>query len=279
MDKSEFSEHHDIAAAIAAGMEIGDVKRLTNGGQFAIVPDGATVRDLNDIDNPDPAFVKASVTARTPAALVAYMRRHGDAGSSIFADISTTTVRGIVDYHGADNVAGRCVHQVVYKAPHSNEWNLWAGMSGKDVKQADMARFLEENRRDVVAPPGADLLEIVKTLEAIKKVDFRSGVRLDNGTVDLLYKEVVDGVAGADGKLTIPTEISLGIPVFYGGQPYAVTMFFRYYLNGGNLSFKLEMHRRQEILDAAFDDIVNGIKGELPDVPLYEGSVAAVARD
>lgn len=275
-----------IGPALAAGQAIAQ-PRSVGGGFYALVPDGYTLRDLNDITAPLPKIAKANFDAYSPDALIDYVKRHGTAETAIFADIKGAKIVGVIDYHGAAmptdsdqnvNKPGRLVHRVVYSAPLSDQWRLWNSMTGQWHTQGDFARFVEENRVDVVTPDGATLLEIVKTLEATKGVQFRSGVRLDNQQVQINYQEQIDGKAGPDGKLTIPTEIEIGIPVFYNGDSYKITAFFRYKIDGARLSLKIDLHRTQEIFDTAFRDIIGIVRAAVSDVPLYEGALVGAVE-
>lgn len=269
----DLSSRNYAESILNAGMVIGAPKNLPGGGIIVVAPDG-TVHDVSGMAYPLAGFARAHFVATTPDSLVSYIRRHRKAETSVFADVARTMLVCFIDYHTAENGVGRAEHRAVYEAPLSREWKLWTGIDGRAQNQFTLARFLEENSIDVVSPPGADMLEIVKTLEAAKKVNFRQGIRLDNGNVDLLYKEETDGAAGRDGHLTIPTELELGIPVFHGGERYKVTAFFRYRLDEGKLALTIDIHRKQEILDHAFKLIIDKVKGDLGDeTPVYEGSV------
>jgi uncharacterized protein YfdQ (DUF2303 family) len=191
----------------------------------------------------------------------------------VFADVDKAHVAAVIDYHGEKNDADNGAHRAVYTAPFSEEWKRWNAFASSPHDQVKFARFIEENEVDVIDPAGAEILEIAKTLVARKDVQFKSGIRLDNGDNDLQYVETTDGRAGAGGKLEIPNDITLAIPVFYGGPLYKVKAFFRYRISEGKLSLQVELHRTKEIKDAAFTDIVKALRegGNL----VYEGTAPA----
>ena len=106
------------------------------------------------------------------------------------------------------------------------------------------------------------MLEIALTLEAKKKVNFVSGLRLTNGSNEFTYEEQVDGSA-AKGKLKIPEKISLGIPVFLNGDPYKVEANFRYRIgDGGKLQMWYELVRPHVIIDDAVANLRDKIVAE-----------------
>lgn len=260
-------------AIVNAGTLIGEPKRLDDGGAYALVPEGATVRDLTEF-LPSPAYARAAIKARTQQSLVDYVKRHKTDNTAIFADVSEGVVVGVIDYHSATNDPAHMVHRVNYVAPVSQEWKVWTDHDGKKLPQADFARFIEENRVDIVSPDGASILEIARSLDARKKVSFKSAVRLDDGTVDLAFsEETTNAGGGISGKVSIPTEIEIGIPVFYGGARYKMTAFFRYRIEDGRLIMWIDLHRRQQIRDHAFSEIVDGIRASCEGVPVYEAAI------
>lgn len=250
-------------------------QKVAEGGLYAVVPPGSAVVDL-EAYLPTPIYAKAAVTARTVQSLIDYTQRHKTEATAIFADVETGRVQSVIDYIPADNGGAHKAQKCTYDAPFSEEWKRWSAITGKQQNQEAFALFIEENRADVVNPDGATILELAKTLDAKKKVTFKSGIRLDDGSVTLDYTdETVASGGGITGKIPIPTEIELGIPVFFGGDRYKVTAFFRYRIVEGKLVMWVDLHRIKHIRDAAFGDIIAKVAGALDGVPVYEGSLVA----
>lgn len=263
----------DFQAIVDAGGLIGTPKNLDGGGSYAVIPIESRIEDLEKY-LAAPAYVRVNVAARTTDALTAYVNRHKTDETSIFADVETGSVAAIVDYHSAGNDPAHGAHRAIYRAPFSEEWKVWTGADGKKMAQADFARFIEENRIDIVTPDGASVLEIARSLDAKRKVTFKSGVRLEDGTVDLSYSEETTASGGGiAGKVSIPTEFELGIPVFYGGPRYRMTAFFRYRIDDGRLNMWVDLHRPKHIRDAAFLEIIAAVKAGCEGVPIYEASI------
>lgn len=249
--------------------------QVPDGGYYAVVPEGGHFHDLEPL-LPVPIVARAVVQARTVASLIAYTAAHKTAGTAVFADVETGKVQSVIDYIDAENLPAHKAQRCVYDAPFSEEWKRWTAVSGKQHNQEAFALFIEENRDDVVTPDGATMLELAKNLDAKKKVTFRSGLRLDDGSVDLSFTdETTAAGAGINGKIAIPTEIELGIPVFYGGDRYKVTAFFRYRIVEGKLVMWVDLHRMKHIRDAAFADIIETVAKGLDGVAVYEASLTS----
>ncbi len=262
-----------VDTAVDAGIIVGEPKLIEGGGGYTVLPDSAKIHDLERF-LPKPAYAKGEVKARTVDALTAYVTRHKTDDTAVFADVEAGKVHAVIDWLSAKNEPAHAAHSVVYTAPLSLEWQRWNAINGKQMAQADFARFIEENREDVVTPDGATMLELAKTLDAKSKVTFKSSVRLDNGNTDLAFKDETTASGGIDGKVAIPNEIEIGIPVFYGGDRYKIKALFRYRIVDGKLVLWIDLHRIKHVRDAAFGDVIEAVKNGCDGVPVYEASVS-----
>ena len=264
----------EVKSAVQAGIVTGEPKFVADGGAYTLVPQGTQLVDLGEYLGV-PAYAKSVVAARTVASLISYVERHKTPATSIFADVEAGKVEAVIDYLTAENGPAHKAQRIVYTAPFSEEWARWTAINGRQMNQEQFALFIEENREDVVTPDGATMLELAKTLDAKKKVTFKSGLRLDNGAVSFDYKDETSATGGIDGKIVIPNEIELGLPVFYGGERYKVTALFRYRINEGKLVMWVDLHRINHIRDAAFNDIIEAVSKALEGVPVYEASLTS----
>ena len=158
----------------------------------------------------------------------------------------------------------------IYACPLSPEWQTWRAESGQQMNQEAFAQFIEDNLPDIAIPTAAEMLEISRSLEAKKKVNFASGIRLSNGQNELTYEEEITGTA-QKGKLKVPEEFQIGIPVLEGGQRYAVNARLRYRIgDGGKLTMWYELIRPHKILD----DAVHAVRLEIEqgtEMPVFNG--------
>lgn len=246
-----------IEAALAAGAATGEPKNLPSGGWYAVVPEGHAVVDLEQY-MPWPRIVRQTVSAETADAFIDYFAGMEDEASMVFASILRTRIVGIVDYHKSTAEARHGKHIVIYDAPASDEWNTWTQANRQGMSQDVFAQFIEDNLPDIVAPAGADMLEMAMSLEAKSSAQFISAVRLSDGSREFTYSEDVKGTA-QKGKMSIPETFTLGIPVFQGGDRYEVMVRFRYRIKDGNLVIWYDLHRHIQIRDDAFGEIVSKV--------------------
>jgi uncharacterized protein YfdQ (DUF2303 family) len=172
--------------------------------------------------------------------------------------------------HG-DDEPGWKDHQAIFDCKKSDEWNTWMGSNAKQMSQVAFAEFIENNLPNIVDPKAADMLEISRTLEAKKKVNFASGIRLSDGRNQLTYEEEISGTA-AKGQLQIPEEFSIGIPVLENGVQYAIQCRLRYRINDAKMVMWYEIIRPKQILKDAIDTVWSLI-AEKTERIVFNGSI------
>ena len=212
-----------------------------------LVPEGYKVESQEKLLD-RPARKRGKYTFRDVASFIDYFKLH-QMGSSLYGRIDPPQFVAVFDDHRKDE-AGWRDHTAVYDCPLSVEWKTWSSVNKKPFKQAEFAQFVEDNLPDILEPTGADMLEISRTLEAKKKINFASGIRLSNGNQELTYEEEVQGTA-SKGKLQIPETFTLGLPVLEGGPRYKVTARLRYRIDGGVLVIWFDLLRPHKIIEDA----------------------------
>ena len=246
-----------LGEVIKAGQLIGEPRTIPDGlAPFVVVPENCKVEHL-EVLLPAPVRARAGVTAKSVETFCEYFNRFQEERSVIFADPTASVIVGIIDYH-AVGVAGWCYHRVAYHAPRSMEWQTWTGKNKSPMIQADFAQFIEDNLVDIRQPAGADMLEISRSLQAKKSVDFASSIRLSDGQQEFTYNETIAG-ATSKGKLKVPEEFTLGIPVLLGGPAYEVRARLRYRISDGKLSLWYDLYRPEHIEKDAFDAVCAAI--------------------
>lgn len=236
-------------------------------GQFAVIHNNYSLHDLDEyLDRP--RRLMATQRMHTVESFCRYVTAFKGTPTIILADVNSTVFKAALDYHEPGNKPSHCDHVAIYTCPLSDEWELWTKHDGEKFTQADFARFLEENLVDIVEPDGATMYEITRTLEAKKKVEFKSGVRLESGSVQLQYNE--DTEAKGKGSVDIPATFKIGLPVFQGGVRYELDAFLRYRITDqGGLSFHYDLHRPHRLLDDAFTGIAEKIKADTSVEPFF----------
>lgn len=238
---------NNTQAALDAGANLGSAKQV-NEHPYIVVPAGASIQDAEHF-LPAPMRKKGSVTLNDVASFIGYVNAEKTEATRLYGQYSPPGFVAVLNDHGS--APAWKDYRASYACPLSIEWKTWSGKSGVQMNQTDFAAFIENNLPDIAIPPAADMLEISRSLEAKKKVNFASGIRLSNGQNELTYEEQVSGTA-AKGKLQVPEEFTIGIPVLEGGIKYAVTARLRYRIqDGGHLSMWFELVRPHKILEDA----------------------------
>jgi uncharacterized protein YfdQ (DUF2303 family) len=231
-----------------------------------VIPEGFKLEDLERM-MPSPARTRGITKLRDTNSFIQFVKGvvQDDAdGIAIYGTMDKPSFTAIFNHNGWRD------WRAVYDCPLSREWDTWLGTSGRQMSQADFARFIEDNLPDVANPPAAEMLEISRSLEAKKKVNFASGIRLSNGQNELTYEEEISGTA-AKGKLQVPETFTIGIPVLDGGERYAVEARLRYRIaEGGKLTMWYDLNRPHKILEDAVKAVWDKIAGETA-LPMYHG--------
>lgn len=239
------------------------VRFVGAGTPIVLLPEGFTAEDLSHT-LAAPTRKKGTVQLNDAESFIAVVNDQKGESTRLFSTIDPPTFTAVFNHIAFGTGWGD--HQARYNAPLAPEWKAWTGMDGKKVGQVDLAQFIESNLVDVVfiaadpatrepgSPDGSTLLEVCRTLEAKKKVDFKSSVRLSDGSTQFTYDEDVQGSA-RQGQLQVPEQFSLGIPVFENGDKWRVDVRFRYRIDGGNLVMWLELVRPHKVIEQAVKDL------------------------
>src|SRR5690606_22175624 len=168
---------------------------------------------------PAPLRIREQVYITEATSFIDYWQRFASDSSVIFADLNQRPKW--------------CEHGATLICDHSTEWRTWSASNAKSMEQSSFAEFIEANAIDIVQPAAAEMIQIALTLQAKTKVDFASGIRLDNGQVQLTYQEKIEGSAGPKGELKIPEKFTLALRIFQGGDKYQVEAYLRYRIKEG----------------------------------------------
>lgn len=167
--------------------------------------------------------------------------------------------------------------KVTYIPETSLEWEEWTRNNKKKMGQEDFALFLEEHLCDIVDDANGKtsaltLLQAVTNLYEVRNVTYGSKVSLSNGMASFEFKEQ----NGESGKIQVPTEFVLGIPVFEDGPAYTIRAKLRYRIdrNNGSLCLWFELQLINRIFKNAIERQSKAISEKLTNVlPIYDGLV------
>ncbi|MDH5857771.1 DUF2303 family protein [Lampropedia aestuarii] len=235
---------------------------------FVVLPEGFKANSLEGMLC-RPARKRGTTVLNDAASFISMVLRQKNEATLLFSTISPPSFTAVFNSDCAEEdrysipIAGWGDHRATYNAPLSPEWGEWTKADKKQMNQVEMAQFLEANMVDVAyipadlesrepgSPDGATLLEICRTLEAKKKVNFKSSVRLPDGSTQFTYDEDVAGSA-VNGTMEIPAQFSIGVPVFENGENYRQDVHFRYRIqDGGKLVMWIELIRPHKVIEDA----------------------------
>ncbi|WP_267581451.1 DUF2303 family protein [Acinetobacter pittii] len=293
--------NNNVETAYNLGMQgLKQATKVLDAVPFVVVPEGSEVHKFVEVLD-RPLNLKQSVNLHTAKDLISYVNRFADANSVIFVDVLNGRIKAILDYHEAIPVSGynsnalqrNCFHVAHFIVDKTTEFKKIEENSGRKLSQQDFALFLEDIMPYIAEPVATELYEIVQTLSANTKIDFKSGVRTNNGEVTLTYNESIEASAGREGKLKIPEEIKFGIQVHRGGNHYLLPARFRYRVTNGNLTLWYDLDQKEKAIEKSMEDTIDYIRngkeitdiiddqevttllpGVNPDVTILEGSVS-----
>lgn len=234
--------------------------REIDGRSFALVPEGCKLLDLEALQS-TPSRKAGKTTVLTADAFAQAIKHQGVTESAaIYYDPTAGRFVAVLNDFKSDNFVGaHRDHIVVYNAPQSIEWVTWKAHDKKQMSQEQFAQFIEDNLPDITQPEAADMLEISRSLEAKKKVDFSSAIRLSNGQHQIAYEEEIQGSA-SKGRLEIPEIFKIAIPVMQGADRYAMDARLRFRIgNDKHLVMWFELIRPHKVWEHALKEVATKI--------------------
>jgi len=243
-----------------------------SGLPIALVPPDYTVELLTDKiakHLPRPLRTKAHATFPDAQSFVAYLNIFGIRDQTlVFYDPTRGVYRAIIDHHMPETPAWG-EHTATLELKKSTEWNTWNFQNGKNLTQTEFAELLEDNLQDIASPPGIEMLEIARAMEATKTSSFKSGIRLSNGSNHIQWNDETKGQAGG---VDIPERFTLHIPVLENGDQYPVEARLRYRIKDSSLVLAYRLHRPEKVFEAAVKNTTVFLQDKLPDFPILLGT-------
>lgn len=258
----------------------------TEGRFFSLVHStGIRVIDLEAERTPfldRPRRKMGHVTVRDAPSFLAYYGKHHTADTEMWANIEDQTITAVIDAHGrayndeegaptSPGDAGHGDHRATLRLRLTPSWTAWAAKNKLMLKQVDFAEHIEDRLTDIKAPTGAEMLELAQSFQAKRAVTFESSKALSTGQVELEYRETLEAKAGQKGRLSIPSTFDLAIAPFEGSPAYKVTARLRYRINTGDLLLGYTLDRPEDILDAAFSDVLDQVQAGVG-TPIMRGA-------
>ena len=252
--------------ALAAANDLAPAKMMTatpEGRLLAIIPDTFNVVDTTDkhvakLRGP----IEESPTFFDQNSFVTYLKRFArNHETLVFADIDTSQIRAVLDYHNAEGeqpVKKAAEHSARLNLRSSEEFKRWDSFAMSSLRgQAEFSEFLDENAFDVVDPEPGVLREIARDFEVSRDATFKAKYNPQSGDRMLVASE-----ESKTRNIVVPQKITINIPFYRGEEPVEIQMLFRYRINDGVLKLGLLWHRMEYQRQAVFDGIANSVAEE-----------------
>jgi uncharacterized protein YfdQ (DUF2303 family) len=242
------AEHTEIRTALDADragrlVDVGGIPHI-------VVPGNYELKDL-ETSLDAPSRLRGTTKLRDVKSFAAVINEFKGDSTKLYGTVSPAAFVAVFNAH-AVGAPGWGDHRAAYDCPVSVEWKTWTGKNKQGMNQADFAQFIEDNLPDILE--GGLLLEVSRTLEAKKKVNFASAIRLSDGQNQFTYEEDIQGTAGK-GQFKVPEVFELGIPVFEGGPLYKVKARLRYRIDNAKLVLWYDLERSHKILEDAVKEV------------------------
>lgn len=269
------TENDAIIEALADGHEP-DI--LAPGHAYAFkLRDRVEVVDLTDKHLAQPRRKTGTVNVVDAASFAIYHRKHADSGTEVYADINKDSITAVLNAHQAtegvifrDETARWGDHRLILTLNRTPGWDQWIALNGKDLDQVGFAEFLEDHLPDIVAPSGADMLEMAMKFQATSEASFSSAIVLQNGDRQLTYTDVTNARAGGGGQVEIPKSFTIRLRSYEDALPIDITARFRYRVRGGRLTLGYLLDKPEERLKEAFRQVVATVAADL-EIPILQG--------
>lgn len=260
MDENNVTAAADLGAALSTPRIVGDTS-------YVVVPSGFHVHDLESMLGA-PTRKRGSIAYRDADSFCRAVADQVTGSTRLYGNQQAPSFTAVFNDHAAE--PGWRDHTATYACPLSVEWKTWTAANKRQMNQEQFAQFIEDNAPDCVSPDSATMIEISRTLEAKKKVNFASGIRLSNGQNELTYEEEISGTAGK-GKISVPETFSIGIAVLEGGPRYAVHARLRYRIaDKGVLTMWFDLDRPHKVLEDAVKEVWQHIT-DTTGLPIFNG--------
>lgn len=278
-----------VQALLDAGKSMAAVNSFIDGDPYAVMPNGYKVESLAALR--PPTRIKTNVRLDTPDAFATYVNRFKDEHTLIFAEVTDTGAKfvAVLDYHKAPARRGTEEAEIVetgaaprylshvarFECMRTTEWERWMKANAQRMDQVQFATWLEDNQDLLANPTGAELLELVMTLEGKSDVRFNASVRLNSGKNALQYDEDVMLTSGGNntkpGKIEVPQAIRAGIAPFHGVDKYEVNARLKYRIEARKLQFWFETVTPHRIVRDAVQGVVESVATQTKLMPLLGG--------
>ncbi|HEV7344169.1 MAG TPA: DUF2303 family protein [Devosia sp.] len=245
-------------------------------GSYVVFRSARLVPEVMPALNPSlPSFVAAAEVVVEPKSFKDYIVAFKSSTAICKASLGHNEIVAVLDYHGGARegdrdsaLPQRAVHTVTLKCPFDLDYAKWRGVFDKPLTQNGFGNVLEDLVHTISEPAVADLQEAIDELRIDRAVRFKSGVNRRNGTVQLTYEEIEGDGDNGGGKVNLPEEIKIIVPIFQGGPLIELVAKLRYRMEKGVVAFIVTVPGLDKIERDQFRRIGEEVRTET-DTPVF----------
>jgi uncharacterized protein YfdQ (DUF2303 family) len=253
------TEYVDNMQAVIDAARVGQapvVLRTADHFEVVSTPGEVTLHTL-DLEkfNATPFRKKGTVTVFDAESLNRLLIDNADAGHItvyVNPDANKPAIVAVLNGSGPDG-PGWGDFRVSIGFRETPQWAKWKAIDGKLLPQVDFAEFVENNLGDIASPDGATMMEIVTYFNATRSGDFRSAVKLSNGTVQLTNIENIEAQVGA-GNIAVPDTFEVALSPVFGVAPFRIPARFRYRIENRKLLLGFKLQRIEDVMATIMKD-------------------------
>jgi uncharacterized protein YfdQ (DUF2303 family) len=252
----------------AAGLKGLDAPPETKGVVVGIVPPGyqQSVLDFEKFMK-QPRRHSGTYKVHSVASFTDMTNAFADATSRVYQwrHNGETQVVAVINDNGQTDT-GWCDFRVSLHLERTAMWNEWTAVFNRPMQQVELAEFLEDHIRHVVAPPGNTLLTMALNFQATRNADFSQAIRLQDGSVKLQFEDKVTP------SVPIPEQIVVRLqPYMQHDKEYDVTCRLRFRNDGRKVTFIVMPLYWADETERMHTDVLAMVKGAV-ELPIIAGT-------
>ncbi len=258
---------------------VSDVYKLGDGRDviFHASRDGGMVPVfVEPLDKPLPDRITASETFIEPDSLIAYIEAFRRPEMIAKASLSNRTIVVVLDYHTPVETpeggtltlpaeVGAGTHKATLDCLFDPDFAKWKALFDKPIPQEAFGDLVEDMIHTIADPAAAELITAVRDIEIDRVSKIKSKINKRDGTTNLILEEVD---TAKTTSYSIPTAVTLAVPVFQGGPLVGIMCYLRYSIDQQGLKFKLVPPGLEKTIRDEFRRIAEEVRRDTS-VPIY----------
>lgn len=267
-----------VQTILNTGQRLSGLNSLTVNGTpvyFTCLPQGSFLQTISEsqIEQslPAPLRKKIALAFGNAESFCRYINEQKNDNTRIFTQITDTGLgfKAVLDFHGKD--PSWMSHIALWQLQPSEDWKQLIDNVCEPMSQCEFAAFLDEHSDWFTNPKGADLLELVQTLEAHSEVDISTVARPNRGTFRINDSEqttVKGNTVNQQGTMELPSTLELSVSPFKNVSPYPLLARLSYALDDKRIQLSYRIQHLDAVVPTVAADLIKQV-ASLTDITPY----------